>query len=167
MLTTLFARRCDAVETCGRGQFMDGTQCVGCPLDTYQDIDTHQRPQCTKQETCGPGQRAYMVSNGRMGEYTPGSADASTQKLRCLPCLKNTFQPSTSVDHRKTCLPCPDGMSQATEGQQQCRVIGQTSCGSTEYLEGGKCKPKQMCGRGQLFTDGTGAGTCTFCTDGM
>ena len=132
------------VVFCGKGQYLNDSNCFDCPKNTYQDVKEHNATEC---KPCGPNK----ITNAT-GQSDVSSCFASCEEgwfldksvSQCKKCPQGQYQDQLGQDH---CKQCPDGKSTTREGQKNvssCTVV--------------------FCGKGQFYK--TSSASCQLCPYG-
>ena len=106
------------VVVCGKGQYLNDSNCFDCPKNTYQDVEEHNATEC---KPCGPNK----ITNAT-GQSDVSSCFVSCEEgwfldksvSQCKKCPQGQYQDQLGQDH---CKQCPDGKSTTSEGAEDSR----------------------------------------------
>ena len=121
------------VVFCGKGQYLNDSNCFDCPKNTYQDVKEHNATEC---KPCGPNKIANAT-----GQSDVSSCFASCEEgwfldesvSQCKKCPQGQYQDQLGQDH---CKQCPDGKSTTREGAEDSReCITSDGKGSAEVVK--------------------------------
>ena len=121
------------VVFCGKGQYLNDSNCFDCPKNTYQDVKDHNATEC---KPCGP----KKITNAT-GQSDVSSCFASCEEgwfldksvSQCKKCPQGQYQDQLGQDH---CKQCPDGKSTTREGAEDSReCITSDGKGSAEVVK--------------------------------
>ena len=106
------------VVVCGKGQYLNDSNCFDCPKNTYQDVEEHNATEC---KPCG----SNKITNAT-GQSDVSSCFASCEEgwfldksvSQCKKCPQGQYQDQLGQDH---CKQCPDGKSTTSEGAEDSR----------------------------------------------
>ena len=106
------------VVFCGKGQYLNDSNCFDCPKNTYQDVEEHNATEC---KPCGPNK----ITNAT-GQSDVSSCFVSCEEgwfldksvSQCKKCPVGQYQDQLGQDH---CKQCPDGKSTTSEGAEDSR----------------------------------------------
>ena len=121
LLAVLWAATACAVaaQTCGGGQFVNGTSCQPCPKGRYMDADNHSRTSCfhcplgryqgnVNQIDCNDCPAGFYAMQSGLHECQRcplATISSSSGQPTCWRCTTNTLP-----NHNQTgCSPCPEG----------------------------------------------------------
>ena len=121
---------------CGKGQYLNDSNCFDCPKNTYQDMKEHRDTECNP---CGPNK----ITNAT-GQSDVSSCFVSCEEgwfldksvSQCKKCPVGQYQDQSGQDH---CKQCPDGKSTASEGQKNMSSCTVVFCGKGQYLNDSNC----------------------------
>ena len=124
------------VVVCGKGQYLNDSNCFDCPKNTYQDVEEHNATEC---KPCG----SNKITNAT-GQSDVSSCFASCEEgwfldksvSQCKKCPQGQYQDQLGQDH---CKQCPDGKSTASEGQKNMSSCTVVVCGKGQYLNDSNC----------------------------
>ena len=121
------------VVFCGKGQYLNDSNCFDCPKNTYQDVEEHNATEC---KPCG----SNKITNAT-GQSDVSSCFASCEEgwfldksvSQCKKCPQGQYQDQLGQDH---CKQCPDGKSTTSEGAEDSReCITSDGKGSAEVVK--------------------------------
>ena len=121
------------VVFCGKGQYLNDSNCFDCPKNTYQDVEEHNATEC---KPCG----SNKITN-TTGQSDVSSCFASCEEgwfldksvSQCKKCPQGQYQDQLGQDH---CKQCPDGKSTTSEGAEDSReCITSDGKGSAEVVK--------------------------------
>ena len=121
------------VVFCGKGQYLNDSNCFDCPNNTYQDAEEHNATEC---KPCG----SNKITNAT-GQSDVSSCFASCEEgwfldksvSQCKKCPQGQYQDQLGQDH---CKQCPDGKSTTSEGAEDSReCITSDGKGSAEVVK--------------------------------
>ena len=106
------------VVVCGKGQYLNDSNCFDCPKNTYQDVEEHNATEC---KPCG----SNKITNAT-GQSDVSSCFASCEEgwfldksvSQCKKCPQGQYQDQLGQDY---CKQCPDGKSTTSEGAEHSR----------------------------------------------
>ena len=121
------------VVFCGKGQYLNDSNCFDCPKNTYQDVEEHNATEC---KPCG----SNKITNAT-GQSDVSSCFVSCEEgwfldksvSQCKKCPQGQYQDQLGQDH---CKQCPDGKSTTSEGAEDSReCITSDGKGSAEVVK--------------------------------